>query len=119
MGKWEVIAEAAGLEQDLGMDCILKARNGEREGGKDQDDPQVILPFPPFLSLSSFFPFLPSFFLFSPPSLLPLLSFFFFFVSRATFLFFCLFNYSGLHVHKESVSLYSQNQFPCFFSEIS
>ena len=39
MGKWEVTTEAAGLEQDLGMDCILKARNGEREGGKDQDDP--------------------------------------------------------------------------------
>ena len=49
-GKWEVtseVAEAAGLEQDLGMDCILKARNGEREVGKDQNDPQVILPFLP------------------------------------------------------------------------
>lgn len=47
------VSEAAGLEQDLGMDCILKARNGEREVGKDQNDPQVILPF---LPLSCHFP---------------------------------------------------------------
>lgn len=39
--------------------------------------------------------------------------------SRATFLFFCLFHYSGLHGHKETVSLYSKIQFPCFFSESS
>ena len=56
------------------------------------------------------------------------LSFFFFFDlykipfpltsgSRAIFLFFCLFHYFGLHVHKEMVGLYSKIQFPCFFSE--
>ena len=39
--------------------------------------------------------------------------------SRAIFLFFCLFHYFGLHVHKEMVSLYSKIQFPCFFSESS